>query len=309
MTPPPPRIGVFYPARRPLDELVPTARAAEAGGFDSFWVAEDCFLAGGLAAAATVLAVTESIDVGLGLLPAAVRNPAIAAMEIATLGSLHPGRFSAVFGHGVSEWMRQIGAAPRRRLKVLGETVAAVRGLLHGEELDCDGELFALRHVALEAPPESPPEVLVGTTGPRGIAIAAAVADGLVLPEGAGVEAVAAAAASLGPKPLVVYAWMRIHDDGERAREELIPTVRTWCRWGVYERQMDHAGLASDSIVDAAAVARVSVAGDAAECADAITALGAAGASSVVIVPTETDALAQLGRFAAEVLPRFNRRR
>ena len=44
---------------------------------------EDCFLSGGLAMAATTLAVTESIGVGVGLLPVAVRNPAIAPMEIA----------------------------------------------------------------------------------------------------------------------------------------------------------------------------------------------------------------------------------
>jgi alkanesulfonate monooxygenase SsuD/methylene tetrahydromethanopterin reductase-like flavin-dependent oxidoreductase (luciferase family) len=69
-----PRIGVFHPAQSPLEALVPTARAAEAWGFDSLWVAEDCFLAGGLTAAATVLARTESIAVGLGLLPAPPRS-------------------------------------------------------------------------------------------------------------------------------------------------------------------------------------------------------------------------------------------
>jgi hypothetical protein len=38
--------------------------------------------------------------VGVGLLPAPVRNPAIAAMEFATLSRMHPGRFEATLGHG-----------------------------------------------------------------------------------------------------------------------------------------------------------------------------------------------------------------
>jgi hypothetical protein len=47
------------------------------------WVVEDCFLRGAFAQAATVLA-TSSRGVGLGIIPAAARNVAFAAMEIAT---------------------------------------------------------------------------------------------------------------------------------------------------------------------------------------------------------------------------------
>ena len=303
---PPLRIGVFQPAQRPLAELLPAARAAEQLGYDELWVAEDCFLSGGPTAAATVLARTESIGVGIGLLPAAVRNPAIAAMEIATLASLHPGRFRAAFGHGVPGWMRQIGAAPSKRLKVLRETVESVRALLHGEELDRDGELFALREVALDQPPDQPPEILIGTTGPRGIGVAAEVADGLVLPEGAGPAAVAAAAELLGPKPIVVYAWTRIDDDGELARAGLIPTVEAWRDSGLYEVQAAHAGLSADVAIDSEAVARVSVAGDAGECAAALARLAEAGASTVLLMPVAAQPVEQLERFAAEVMPSFN---
>ena len=83
--------------------------------------------------AASALAATREVTVGIGLLPAAMRNPALAAMEIAGLARLHPGRFAAAFGHGVEPWMRQIDARPANRLAALEETVAAVRALLAGE--------------------------------------------------------------------------------------------------------------------------------------------------------------------------------
>ena len=67
------------------------ARAAEAAGFAELWLWEDCFLAGGIAAAATALAATERIRVGLGIMPAPLRNAAFAAMEAAALARLHPG--------------------------------------------------------------------------------------------------------------------------------------------------------------------------------------------------------------------------
>jgi 5,10-methylenetetrahydromethanopterin reductase len=97
------RTGVVYPASAEPAGLPTFAAWVEDLGFDTLWVIEDCFLSGGLTMAATALAVTESIGigVGVGLLPVPVRNPAIAAMEIAPLGRIHPGRFEATLGHGV----------------------------------------------------------------------------------------------------------------------------------------------------------------------------------------------------------------
>src|SRR4051794_22155012 len=148
-----PEIGVRVGAKEPVAALPDTARAAEAAGYDELWLAEDCFLHGGLTAAATALALTERITVGTGLLPAAVRNPAIAAMEIATLGLLHPGRVQIAYGHGVESWMRQIAARPPNRLVLLEEVVRAVRALLHGETVDGSGTYVTLSDVQLEQPP------------------------------------------------------------------------------------------------------------------------------------------------------------
>jgi alkanesulfonate monooxygenase SsuD/methylene tetrahydromethanopterin reductase-like flavin-dependent oxidoreductase (luciferase family) len=42
------RIGVMFGAQWPPETLPAFARQAEAAGFDELWLAEDCFLAGGL---------------------------------------------------------------------------------------------------------------------------------------------------------------------------------------------------------------------------------------------------------------------
>jgi len=71
-------IGVLFPARVDVATLPSFARRTEALGFDELWLIEDCFLSGGLVMAATALAATRRLRVGLGLMPAPLRNPALA---------------------------------------------------------------------------------------------------------------------------------------------------------------------------------------------------------------------------------------
>jgi 5,10-methylenetetrahydromethanopterin reductase len=298
------RIGVMFKPEWPPESLPAVAQRVERAGFDELWLAEDCFLAGGLTLAATALAVTERLGVGVGLLPAAVRNPAIVAMEIATVARLHPGRFTAAFGHGVDAWMRQIDARPRDRLGVLEETVAAVRALLGGEELDVQGTHVRLDAVRLDFPPPAPPPVLIGTTGPRGLAIAARAADGIVLPEGSTPAAVRWAS-ELAGGATTVYAWLSV--GGDDAVAAVRPLVERWAASGNYPVLTELAGLGRDgtgALTDDA-VRSLTVSGDPAACAEAIGALRDAGAGSVVLLPYVGDADEQLARVAADVLPRL----
>jgi 5,10-methylenetetrahydromethanopterin reductase len=287
-----PRIGVLASPKWPVGELPDTARRVEALGFDELWLAEDCFLYGGLTAAATVLALTERLTVGIGLLPVSVRNAAIVAMELATLAELHPGRLEVAFGHGVEAWMRQIGARPPDRLVALREVVAATRELLHGETVTRAGRFLQLDGVTLERAPAQPPPLLIGTTGERGIGVARDVADGLLLAEGAGEAAVAWAAGLLGGRGKVVaYSWLRIDEDAARAREDLLPAFRAWQASGLYPNLVSRGGA------DPASVAAV---GTPEDCARWVRRLHGAGASTVVLAPVGPDPERQLADFVLE---------
>ena len=115
------RIGVvFRPDFRP-DTLRETALAAERAGVVELWLWEDCFLQGGIAAAAVALSSSETLTVGLGVLPAPLRNVVTTAMEIATLEAMFPGRIRVGIGHGVQDWMRQAGAAVASPLTLMRE--------------------------------------------------------------------------------------------------------------------------------------------------------------------------------------------
>jgi alkanesulfonate monooxygenase SsuD/methylene tetrahydromethanopterin reductase-like flavin-dependent oxidoreductase (luciferase family) len=225
-------------------------------------------------------------------------------MELATLAAMHPGRVRAAFGHGVESWMRQIGARPPNRLAALEEVVDTVRALLHGETVSRRGAFTDLDDVRLEHGPASPPPVFVGTTGERGVDIARRAGDGVLLPEGAGPRAVRWASGIVGPSAaMVVYAWVRIGDDGAEARSQLIPSLEEWRQKRQWANLVRLAGLESAADLTEGMVERVAIAGTPHDCARQVRELATAGATSVVVLPTGADRADQLERFSQDVLP------
>lgn len=188
--PPVPALGMCFDRTFPPAMLPSYAKQLEDGGMDELWVIEDCFYTGGVSLAAAALAVTSRLRVGLGILPAVARAAPITAMELATLCGLGPDRVIAGIGHGVQSWMDQMGVRPASPLTALEEVVVAVRRLLDGETVTVDGSYVKLTDVKLDQPPPSRPPIVAGVQGPKSLALAGRVADGVVLVEFTGPAAV-----------------------------------------------------------------------------------------------------------------------
>lgn len=221
-------VGVLLPRDLPVERVREFARRAEELGFDELWVVEDCFFRGGVAQAAAVLAWTERIRVGIGILPAAVRDAAFTAMEAATLAELFPGRVDVGIGHGMPAWMRQVGAWPSSPLTLLEEHLRAVRAIVHGERVDVDGRYVQLDGVQLESPPAHPPRILAGVRGPKSLAASGRAADGTVLAEPVTPEYVAEALRHVAPTRehrVVAYCVAAVDDDAEAARRLARPAL------------------------------------------------------------------------------------
>jgi alkanesulfonate monooxygenase SsuD/methylene tetrahydromethanopterin reductase-like flavin-dependent oxidoreductase (luciferase family) len=174
-------LGLIFPPDRPPEELRLVAVEADRAGLEQLWLWEDCFKESGIAAAASVLAWTDQLTVGIGLLPVPLRNVALTAMEVATIERLFPGRLVPGIGHGVLEWMGQAGVRAASPMTLLGEYAAALRGLLHGERLTTSGRYVQLTDVALAWPPKPPPRLLIGAVRERTVRLAGELADGVIL--------------------------------------------------------------------------------------------------------------------------------
>ena len=218
--------GMCFQRTYPPSLVTEMARRLDEGGADQLWLIEDCFYTGGVSLAAAALAVTDRLQVGLGILPAVARNAAVTAMEIATLCGLGPGRVLPGIGHGVQEWMAQMGARTPSPLTTLDEVITAVTRLLAGETVSMEGREVQLRDVALDQAPVDPPPVLAGVRGPKSLALAGRVAGGVVLAEPASPTYVRLALEQAGhPDPfhVAVFAPLCVDRDRDTARRTMAP--------------------------------------------------------------------------------------
>jgi len=174
-------LGAVFPLSLPPEALALAARTADDTGLDELWLWEDCFREGAVASAAIALTSTSRVRVGIGVMPTPLRNVALAAMEIATIERAFPGRFLPGVGHGVQDWMGQVGNRADSPLTLLREYATALRALLAGERVTTQGRYVRLRDVALDWPPLVAPPVLSGATGPRTVRLTGEVADGTIL--------------------------------------------------------------------------------------------------------------------------------
>lgn len=174
-------VGVIFPPDLAPEQMREVALAAEDAGLAELWLWEDCFKQSGIASAAAVLAWTQQLRVGIGLLPVPLRNVALTAMELATLARLFPDRIRPGVGHGVLDWMAQVGVRAQSPMTLLAEYTAALRALLHGQSVSMTGRYVQLDEVTLDWPPAVAPPLLVGGVGPKTLELAGRLADGVIL--------------------------------------------------------------------------------------------------------------------------------
>jgi len=321
------RLGVVFTADRPPEELPAFAAAAEAGGLDELWMWEDCFLAGGVSSSAAALAATERITVGLGVMPVVFRNPVAAAMEIATLARLHPGRFVAGLGHGIPAWMEQIGALPKKPMRALEETASSIRRLLDGERFSLEGDHVSLRDVWLEHPPPIRPPLVLGVRRPLGLRASGRSADGTILAEPSPpayirwarerIEEGRAAAGRTDPHRLIVFVKGRIDADRTHARAvvaRMVASESLAVHLDPLDRDADLEALRS--LGDPAAVAsripdhlvdQLAAAGTPEQVVASLRQVAETGVDAIALVPVGPDPDAQLHLLATAVVPMLRR--
>jgi 5,10-methylenetetrahydromethanopterin reductase len=301
------------------------ARAAERAGLGSLWIIEDYFQPGAYTLAAAAAAVTERIVIGLGVVNPYTRHPALIAMETAALAGVAPGRVVLGLGSSNHNWIEiQMTIPFKTPLLGLREGVAIVRRLLDGERVSYAGEVFSVHDVELETPPPARVPILLGVKGPRALALAAEVADGVlcsVLASPGHVRRVRATTAGAGPDfKVVAYVPVAVSDDAAEARAWMRPLVARYLGALHGQSILEDAGLdatrtqrfrdaltagrpaadlVTDEIMDA-----VAIAGTPAQCRAALARWAGAGLDSLVaVVPGRANLAGQIERLDREVSP------
>lgn len=221
-----PELGLLILPQRPLRELVALARQAESLGYDAVWVADEKFYRDPWVTLAAIAPATKRVRLGTAVTEPYTRHPALLAMAAATLAEAAPGRVTLGLGAG-GPGFPPLGVERRRPAQALAEAVTIIRALLRGERVDFAGEVNSFRGGSLNFQARPLP-VYVAARGPRVLASAGAVADGVIMAPFASREAVRRAAETVRtaarkagrPTPRIVARIdFCVAQDVERARQ------------------------------------------------------------------------------------------
>ncbi len=309
-----PELAIHLSNHGSAREVVRLASRAEQVGVPTVWLSEDLYYRGALTTAAAIAVTTSRIHIGFGVIAPQVRHSVALAMETRTLLDLAPGRITLGLGAGVVERTRLVGKGDGAPLTIVRQEVEAVRALLAGDALDLEGVVHTSAGVRLTGePPDEVPPVYVAAVGPKALAQAGRMADGVLLtmmcarPHAAWAADLVrqgAEAAGRATPPVAAYLPIAVDDDGSSARRAMKAMVASFAaRWADLEflsslftrwseldpdrlqavkaeiaAGRDGADLISDAVLDDFAVA-----GTPAECRDGLARFAEAGVTHAAL--------------------------
>ena len=164
------------------------ARTADEAGIDAIWVTEDPDGWDAFALLGALAAVTRRAHLGTGVTNPYLRHPNLLAASVATLDRLSGGRTILGLGRGQPEWYdRSLGIETGDPVAVLAETIRLLRRWWtdpHRASSDPDGGHFRVRDweraIHPLQRPEGTPPIYLAAAGPRALALAGRLADGVV---------------------------------------------------------------------------------------------------------------------------------
>jgi 5,10-methylenetetrahydromethanopterin reductase len=187
------RIGVMQLTMEPLDEMLASARALEAAGLDTIWLAEayPWWRKHGMEArSSTVVSAlmareTTRLTIGWGIISPFTRHPVQVAMDARVVQeAAGPDRF--ILGFGTSKiFLNNAAMQTSKTLGPMRDAVEIVRGVLGGEAFEYTGSTWNANVPALQDEAQTPrgvPPVYVAATAPKMQALAGEIADGCLTP-------------------------------------------------------------------------------------------------------------------------------
>jgi 5,10-methylenetetrahydromethanopterin reductase len=322
------RLGYAASADAAAPLAVASAQAAEEAGFHEVWLPEDYCERGVFAVAGAVAALTDRIQIGIGVINPWTRHPVLTAMEAAGLDELAEGRLVLGMGASNERWMTTwLGIPFDQPITRTRESVEAIRDLLAGKTVHREVNGYPV-NTALSFQAQRPDvPIYLGAKGRRALAVAGQCADGVLLSVMSSPGYIAWAHQQLQAprKPVSVYVVFACGDDGDAVRQRVRPTVAKYL--GIHGdhditrvaglepelcqefrnrmlRGEPAVDLVTDEVLDTFAIA-----GTPDQCVEGLARFHAGGADTLVLVgdpeatPQETVAVGRLAQQSGLLSP------
>jgi 5,10-methylenetetrahydromethanopterin reductase len=208
---------------------------AEKRGFDYVWITDHFNNRNVYVSLALVAAYTDKIKFGPGVTNPYLVHPAITAQAVSSLNEIAPGRVVCGLGAGDKTTLKMLNVAMSKPLSTIREAVKIIRRLSSGEKVTLDGDVFKISGAQFLFKPSAPVPIFIGAQGPKMLALAAEIGDGVLINAShpSDVEravkyvrdGIAKAGKSLEELTISAYTSFSIADSIEKAVKAVIPVV------------------------------------------------------------------------------------
>jgi 5,10-methylenetetrahydromethanopterin reductase len=174
------RLGLsLFGLEKSVKDMVELARLAEDAGFEQLYTVEA--VRESLVPLVAIATATKRIQLGPGIMPIFLRSPLLTVQSIAQLDEVSEGR--AILGLGVSTpgLLAPHGVPYGKPLTRMREYIQIVRGLLRGETVSHQGQMYNIQQSQLEFPLHRRDiPIYLAAIGPKMHQLVGEVADGVL---------------------------------------------------------------------------------------------------------------------------------
>jgi len=229
------KFGIEFVPREPYWKILYYAIQAERGGFANLWIT-DHFNNRNVYVTLTAAAIyTNKITFGPGVTNPYMVNPVFTAQAITTLNELAPGRVVLGMGAGDKTTLDSVGVEMEKPLSAVQESIDIIRKMLSGESVAYKGEVFSTAGAKFLFKPKGKVPVYVGAQGPKMLALAGKIGDGVLInachPKDVELavscvkEGVDSAGKKLSEVDVAAYTSCSVHEDIKKANKAAVPVV------------------------------------------------------------------------------------
>jgi 5,10-methylenetetrahydromethanopterin reductase len=154
---------------------------SEKTGFSYLWITDHFSNRNVYVSLSIISAYTDRIKIGPGVTNPYLIHPVVTAQAVCSLNEVAPGRVVCGLGVGDKTTLAMVDVEQTRPLSYIRESTKIIRGISSGEKVEVKGRIFNISGASLNFGIGNSIPILIGAQGPKMLALAAEVGDGVLI--------------------------------------------------------------------------------------------------------------------------------
>jgi len=229
------KFGIEFVPKEAYWKTVYYAVQSEKRGFDYLWITDHYNNRNICVTLAATAIYTKKITFGPGVTNPYLVNPVMTAQSLASLDEMAPGRVVLGIGAGDKTTLASTGIETSKPLTAVVDAITIFRKMLEGKSVTYEGKVFQVRGTKFNFKPRGQIPVYVGAQGPKMLATAGKIGDGVLInashPKDVdyAVGRIKMGASEAGKKlsdvDVTAYTSFSVHKQPEKAMQAASPVV------------------------------------------------------------------------------------